>query len=46
MQEKTQISQIKGELELSELNKHIEFIIKKIYHYGAERKEKEKIINN
>ena len=46
MQEKTQSSQIKGELQLKELSEAVEFITKKFDQYEAERKEKEKIINN
>ena len=40
MQEKTQSSQIKGELQLNELNEAVEFIAKKFDQYEAERKEK------
>ena len=46
MQEKTQSSQIKGELQLKELSEAVEFITKKFDQYEAERKEKEKIIND
>ena len=46
MQEKTQRSQVKGELQLNELNKAAEFITKKFDQYKGERKEKEKIIND
>ena len=46
MQEKTQRSQVKSELQLNELNKAAEFITKKFDQYKAERKEKEKIIND
>ena len=46
MQEKTQSSQIKGELQLKELSETVEFITKKFDQYEAERKEKEKIIND
>ena len=46
MQEKTQSSQIKGELQLKELNEAVEFITKNFDQYEAERKEKEKIIND
>ena len=45
-QEKTQSSQIKGELHINELNKAVEFITKKIDQYETESKKKEKIINN
>ena len=46
MQEKSQSSQIKGELQLKELSEAVEFITKKFDQYEAERKEKEKIIND
>ena len=46
MQEKTQSSQIKGELQLKDLSEAVEFIAKKFDQYETERKEKEKIINN
>ena len=46
MQEKTQSSQIKSELQLRELSEAVEFITKKFDQYEAERKEKEKIIND
>ena len=46
MQEKTQSSQIKGELQINELNEADEFITKNFDQYEVERKEKEKIINN
>ena len=46
MQEKTQSSQIKGELQLNELNESVEFFTKIFDQYEGERKEKEKIINN
>ena len=46
MQEKTQGSQIKGELQLSELNEAIDFTTKNCDQYEAERTEKEKIIND
>ena len=46
MQEKTQSSQIKGELQLKESSEAVEFITKKFDQYEAERKEKEKIIND
>ena len=38
MQEKTQGSQIKGKLQLSELNEAVEFVTKKFDWYEAERK--------
>ena len=43
MQEKTQRSQVKSELQLHELNEAAEFITKKFDQYKSERKEKEKI---
>ena len=43
---KSQSSQIKGELQLKELSEAVEFITKKFDQYEAERKEKEKIIND
>ena len=46
MQEKTQSSQIKGELQLKELREAVEFITKRFDQYEAQRKEKEKIIND
>ena len=46
MQRKTQSSQIKGELQLKELSEAVEFITKKFDQHEAERKEKEKIIND
>ena len=46
MQEKTQSSQIKGELQLKDLSETVEFITKKFDQYETERKEKEKIIND
>ena len=46
MQRKTQSSQIKGELQLKELSEAVEFITKKFDQYEAERKGKEKIIND
>ena len=46
MQEKTQSSQIKGELQLKYLNEAVEFITKMFDQYEPERKEKEKIIND
>ena len=46
MQEKTQSSQIKGELQLKKLNEAVEFITKKFDQYETEKKEKEKIIND
>ena len=46
MQEKTQSSQIKGELQLKDLSEAVEFIAKKFDQYETERKEKEKIIND
>ena len=46
MQEKTQSSQIKGELQLKELSEAVEFVTKKFDQYEAERKEREKIIND
>ena len=46
MQEKTQSSQIKGELQLKELSEAVEFITKKFDQYEAGRQEKEKIIND
>ena len=46
MQEKTQSSQIKGELQLKDLSEPVEFITKKFDQYETERKEKEKIIND
>ena len=46
MQEKTQSSQIKGELQLKDLSEAVEFITKKFDQYETERKEKEKIIND
>ena len=42
----TKNSQIKRELQLNELNEAVKFITKKFDQYEAERKEKEKIINN
>ena len=46
MQEKTQSSQIKGELQLKYLYEAVEFITKMFDQYEPERKEKEKIIND
>ena len=46
MQEKTQNSQVKGESQLNELSEAVEFITKKLDHYEAQRKKKEKIVNN
>ena len=46
MQEKTQSSQIKGELQLKDLSEPVEFITKKFDQYETERKEKEKTINH
>ena len=46
MQEKTQSSQIKGELPLKDLSEAVEFITEKFDQYETERKEKEKIIND
>ena len=46
MQEKTQSSQIKGKSQLKEFSEAVEFITKKFDQYEAERKEKEKIIND
>ena len=46
MKEKTQRTQIKGELQLNKLNEAVEFITKKIDQYEAEKKENEKIIND
>ena len=46
MQEKTQSSQIKGELQLKYLNEAVEFITKMFDQYEPERKEKGKIIND
>ena len=46
MQEKTESSQIKGELQLKYLNEAVEFITKMFDQYEPERKEKEKIIND
>ena len=46
MQEKTQSSQIKDELQLKEVSEAVKFIPKKYDQYEAERKEKEKIIND
>ena len=46
MQEKTQSSQIKGELQLKDLSEAVEFITKKFDQYETERKEKEKTINH
>ena len=46
MQEKTQSSQIKGELQLKALSETVEFITKRFDQYEAEKKEKEKIIND
>ena len=43
MQEKTQSSQIKGELQLKDLSEAVEFITKKIDQYETERKEKRKL---
>ena len=40
MQEKTQSSQIKGELQLIVLNEAVEFITEKFDQYVADRKEK------
>ena len=41
IREKTQSSQIKGELQLNELNEVVQFITKKFDQYEAERKERE-----
>ena len=46
MQEKTQSSQIKGKSQLKEFSEAVDFITKKFDQYEAERKEKEKIIND
>ena len=46
MKEKTQSSQIKGELQFNELNETVEFITNKFDQYEEEREKKEKIINN
>ena len=46
IQEKTQSSQIKGELPLKDLSEAVEFITEKFDQYETERKEKEKIIND
>ena len=46
MQEKTQSSQIKGELQFKKLTEAVEFITKKFDQYETEKKEKEKIIND
>ena len=46
LQEKTQSSQIKDELQLNGLTETVEFITKKFDQYEIERKEKEKIIND
>ena len=46
MKEKTQSSQIKGELQFNELNETVEFITKKFDQYEEEREKREKIINN
>ena len=46
MQEKTQSSQIKGELQLKDLSEAVEFIANKFDQYETERKEKEKTIND
>ena len=46
MQEKTQNSQVKGESQFNELSEAVEFITKKLDQYEAQRKKKEKIINN
>ena len=40
MQEKTQSSQTKGELQLKELSEAVEFITKKFDQYKAERKKR------
>ena len=45
MQEKTQSSQIKGEVQLKDLSEALEFITKMFDQYEPERKEKEKIKN-
>ena len=41
IRKKTQSSQIKGELQLNELNEVVQFITKKFDQYEAERKERE-----
>ena len=46
MQEKTQNLQIKGQLKMNELNEAVEFMTKKYDQFEAEKKEKEKIIND
>ena len=46
MKEKTQSSQIKGDLQFNELNETVEFITKKFDQYEEEREKREKIINN
>ena len=46
MQEKTQSSQINGELQLKDLSEAVKFITKKFDQYETERKKKEKIIND
>ena len=43
MQEKTQSSQFKGELQLNELNEAVELITKKNDQYETERKKKENL---
>ena len=42
MQEKTQSSQIKGELQLIVLHEAVEFITEKFDQYVADRKEKKR----
>ena len=46
MQEKTQSSQNKDELQLKDLSEAVKFVTKKFDQYETERKEKEKIIND
>ena len=43
--EETQVSQIKGEQDLMDLNKTVNFICEKFDEYERDRAEKEKIIN-
>ena len=46
MQEKTQSSQNKDELQLKDLSEAVKFVTKTFDQYETERKEKEKIIND
>ena len=43
MKEKSQSSQIKGELQFNELNETVEFITKKFDQYEEEREKKRKL---